>query len=65
LDLKGSIKEISREDIGNQNVSPKTKSQLIEIAKETPESYALKISQAKDFIEKNELKNWFFPGENF
>jgi len=56
LDFKGSIKEISKEEIEIQTVSPKNKSSLIEIGKETQESYALKISQAKDFIEKNELK---------
>lgn len=56
MDFKGNLKEISKEEILNINVAPKTKSPLIEIAKETPESYALKISQAKDFIEKNDLK---------
>lgn len=56
LDFKGNIKKISKEDIENINISPKSKSSFIEIAKETPESYALKISQAQDFIEKNELK---------
>ncbi len=56
LDFKGNIKEISKEDVENITVSPKSKSSFIEIAKETPESYALKISQAQDFIEKNELK---------
>ena len=56
LDFKGNLKEISREEILNLNVSAKSKSALIEIAKETPESYALKIAQAKDFIEKNDLK---------
>ncbi|WP_027382668.1 chorismate-binding protein [Epilithonimonas caeni] len=56
LDFKGNIKEISRNDIEILNVSPKSKSPFIETAKETLESYALKISQAKDFIEKNELK---------
>lgn len=56
LDFKGSIREISKDAVENQNISPKTKSPLIETAKETSESYALKISQAKDFIEKNELK---------
>lgn len=56
LDFKGSITEISKDAVEKQNISPKTKSPLIETAKETLESYALKISQAKDFIEKNELK---------
>ena len=56
FDFKGSIKEISREDIERQIVSPKNKSSLIEIGKETQDSYAIKISQAKDFIEKNDLK---------
>ena len=56
LDFKGNLCEISKEEILNLNVSPKSKSPLLEIAKETPESYAHKISQAKDFIEKNELK---------
>ena len=56
LDFKGSIQQISRENIEGQNISPKSKSPLIEIGKETPESYALKIAQAKDFIEQNELK---------
>jgi len=56
LDFKGSITEISKQDIENQNISPKNKSSLIEIGKETQDSYAIKINQAKDFIEKNELK---------
>ncbi|PZU84437.1 MAG: hypothetical protein DI529_11250 [Chryseobacterium sp.] len=56
LDFKGNIKEISKEHIESLSVSPKSKSSFIEIAKETLESYALKISQAQDFIEKNELK---------
>lgn len=56
LDFKGSITEVLREDIENQIVSPKNKSSLIEIGKENQDSYALKISQAKDFIEKNDLK---------
>lgn len=56
LDFKGSIKEISKEDIENCTVAPKNKSSLIEIGKETKESYAIKIAHAKDFIEKNELK---------
>ncbi|KFC21438.1 chorismate-binding protein [Epilithonimonas lactis] len=56
LDFKGSIVDITKEDIENQIVSPKNKSSLIEIGKETQESYAVKISHAKDFIEKNELK---------
>lgn len=56
LDFKGSIVDIAKEDIENQIVSPKNKSSLIEIGKETQESYAVKISHAKDFIEKNELK---------
>ncbi len=56
FDFKGSIKEISREDIENQIVSPKNKSSLIEIGKETLDSYAVKVAQAKDFIERNELK---------
>lgn len=56
LDFKGSIVDITKEDIENQSISPKNKSSLIEIGKETQESYAVKISHAKDFIEKNELK---------
>lgn len=56
LDFKGSITEISKQDIENQTISPKNKSSLIEIGKETQDSYAIKINQAKDFIEKNELK---------
>jgi isochorismate synthase len=56
LDFKGSIKEICREDIENQIISPKNKSSLIEIGKETCDSYAIKINQAKEFIEKNDLK---------
>lgn len=56
LDFKGSITEISREEIDNKTVTPKNKSSLVATGKETQESYALKISQAKDFIEKNELK---------
>lgn len=56
LDFKGTIKPVSRQDISGQSLAPKSKSQLIEIAKETEDSYALKIAQAKDFIEKNELR---------
>ena len=56
LDFKGSIVDIPKEEIENQIVSPKNKSSLIEIGKETQESYAIKINQAKDFIEKNDLK---------
>ncbi len=56
LDFKGSIKEISKDEIENCSVAPKNKSALIEIGKETQESYAVKISHAKDFIEKNELR---------
>lgn len=56
LDFKGRIREISQDEILHLNIVPKSKSQLIEIAKETQESYALKISQAKEFIEKNGLK---------
>ncbi len=56
LDFKGHLQEISENDILNLNIVPKGKSNLIEVAKETPETYAMKISQAKDFIAKNELK---------
>lgn len=56
LDFKGSIKETTRESIENQIVSPKNKSSLIEFGKETCDSYGIKIDQAKDFIEKNDLK---------
>ncbi|MCG2793545.1 MAG: chorismate-binding protein [Weeksellaceae bacterium] len=56
LDFKGSIKEIERDQIAQLNLAPKNKSSLIEIGKEIQESYALKIAQAKDFIEKNELR---------
>lgn len=56
LDFKGSIVDMTKEEIENQIVSPKNKSSLIEIGKETQESYAVKISHAKDFIAKNELK---------
>lgn len=56
LDFKGSLKDVTRHEIEGQNVSPKNKSPLIEIGKENQESYALKIAQAKDFIEKNKLK---------
>lgn len=56
LNLKGSIKEILRENIESKTVNPKNKSPLVAIGKETQDSYALKISQAKDFIERNDLK---------
>lgn len=56
LDFKGSLKDVTRHEIEGQNISPKNKSPLIEIGKENQESYALKIAQAKDFIEKNKLK---------
>ena len=56
LDFKGNLKEISRCEIETLSVLPKNKSSLIEIGKETSESYGRKISQAKDFIEKNDLK---------
>lgn len=56
LDFKGSIKNVTRQEIEGQNISAKNKSPLIEIGKENQESYALKIAQAKDFIEKNKLK---------
>lgn len=56
LDFKGSIVEITKEEIEDINIAPKNKSSLIEIGKETQESYAVKISHAKDFIEKNDLK---------
>ena len=56
LDFRGHLKEISSKEIEALTVAPKSKSPLIEVGKETAESYALKVSQAKDFIEKNELK---------
>ncbi len=56
LDFTGSLKEISRAAITDLKISPKSKSQQIETAKETQESYAVKITQAQDFIVKNDLK---------
>ncbi len=56
LDFTGSLKEISRAAITDLKISPKSKSQQIETAKETQESYAAKITQAQDFIVKNDLK---------
>ena len=56
LDFKGNIKEISKDEIEQLNIAPKSRSSFIEIGKETPESYALKISQAQNFIRKNDLK---------
>lgn len=56
IDFKGNIEEISREKIVEKPFYPKSKSSLIELGKETQESYTLKINQTKDFIEKNQLK---------
>lgn len=56
LDFKGSIKNITKQEIEDLTVSPKNKSSLIEIGKENCDTYAIKINQAKEFIEKNEVK---------
>lgn len=56
VDFKGNIEEISPEKIIEKTLNPKSKSNLSELGKETQESYAVKVKQAQDFIEKNELK---------
>lgn len=56
LDFKGSIKNITKQEIEDLTVAPKNKSSLIEIGKENCDTYAIKINQAKEFIEKNEVK---------
>ena len=52
IDFKGNIEEISPAEIIEKAVNPKSKSNLSELGKETQESYAVKIKQAQDFIEK-------------
>ena len=56
INFKGDIKEISADEILQNPITAKSKSSLSELGKETKETYSIKIKQAQDFIEKNELK---------
>lgn len=56
IDFKGQLKKIEIADILAKDFTPKSKSEFVELHKETEDSYTNKIHQAIDFIEQHQLK---------
>lgn len=56
IDFKGQLKKLEISDILANDFMPKSKSDFVDLYKETEDSYSKKINQAMDFIEENQLK---------